>query len=79
MATGLEAELKTYEEHKPELLARARGQYVLIKGSQVVETFTSEEDALKRGYQDFGNQPFLVKQIADVEVPANFTSFLVAV
>jgi hypothetical protein len=79
MPTALEEELKTFEAHRTELLGRAKGQFVLIKGNRIVDTFVSQEDALKRGYQEFGNSPFLVKQILDVELPMNFTSFLIAV
>jgi hypothetical protein len=73
--TGLEEELTTYESHRAELLGAARSKYVLIKGTRIVDTFESVQDALKRGYDEFGNEPFLVKQVLDVDLPANFTSF----
>jgi hypothetical protein len=37
--------------------------------------YESQEEALKRGYQEFGNEPFLVKQIVEVEIPLNFATF----
>lgn len=72
---ALEQELRTYEEHRDELLGSAKGQFVLIKGDRLVGTFDTANDALKRGYEEFGNAPFLVKQIVEVELPMNFTSF----
>ena len=29
----------------------------------------------EHGDEEFGNEPFLVKQVVEVELPANFTSF----
>jgi hypothetical protein len=75
----LQKELRTYVAHKSELLRRARGKYVLIKGSRVVGTFDSELDAAHQGYERFGNVPFLVKQVVEVEVPLDFTSSLLGV
>jgi len=75
----LQKELRTYAAHKSELLRRARGKYVLIKGSRVIGTFDSELDAAHQGYERFGNVPFLVKQVVEVEVPLDFTSSLLGV
>jgi hypothetical protein len=75
MADDLVTELKTYEAHRNELLGSSLGKYVLIKGQRIVDAFDSVQDALKRGYEEFGNQPFFVRQVLEVDVPANFTSF----
>ncbi|MEW6366085.1 MAG: hypothetical protein AB1714_15760 [Acidobacteriota bacterium] len=45
----------------------------------MVDVFASREDALKRGYEEYGNQPFLVKEVVEIEVPSYFTSFQIAV
>ena len=63
----LEKEYNTYLKARSELLAAHDGKYVLIKETQVVDIFTSYEDALKAGLQKFGNVPFLVKQIQHEE------------
>jgi len=78
MTTKLDTELETYAQHKEELLGRARERFVLIKGSTVVGVFDSPADALQKGYEEYGNEPFLVKQVLDVDLPQNFTSFEVA-
>jgi hypothetical protein len=75
--SSLAAELETFAAHRNELLGRAKGKYVLIKGQAVVDVFEDRTDAFARGYRDFGNHPFLVKKVTDVEAPLNFTSFRV--
>ena len=75
MATQLDAELKTYEAHRAELLRESQGKFVLVKGDQVVDVYDSQEDALRHGFREFGNQPFLVKEVVEIEVPLNFATF----
>ena len=76
MAT-LEQEVKTYNRLLPTLLPKV-GKFVLIKGDQLVDTFDSYQDAMKRGYSQFKLEPFMVKQIAPAERVAYFTRDLVA-
>ena len=75
----LETELKTYEDHRDELLGSDSGKFALIKGEQVISVFDTKADAIRNGYERFGNAPFLVKQIVQVEAPQNFTSNLLGV
>lgn len=75
----LEQELAYFEQHRSELLGRAKGKFALIKADALVDTFDSQFDAIRAGYRKFGNEPFLVKQIAAVDVPINFTSFNIGV
>ena len=76
MAQVLDVELKTYEQHRDHLLGTAEGKFVLIRNDQVVGVYDSKMDAIAQGYQQFGNVPFLVKQILKIEVPQNFISTL---
>ena len=75
----LKREIATYEAHKPRLLRESRDRYVLIKGKRIVGTYGSELDAVRQGYERFGNVPFLVKQGVEVELPLDFTSGLLGV
>lgn len=59
---ALEKELKTYEENVG-TWADQTGKYVLIHGEEVVDFFAAYEDAIKAGYQKFGLDRFLVKQV----------------
>jgi hypothetical protein len=73
---ALEKELATYASKMPELASQI-GKFVLIRGDEVLGTFTSYEDAIKEGYEKCGLSPFLVKQIEAVE-SIQFLSRLVA-
>ena len=79
MQAMLDIELKTYEQNRDQLLGTAEGKYVLIYNNQIVGIYDSKMDAIATGYQQFGNVPFLVKQIVKVEAPQNFTSNLLGV
>lgn len=70
----LDLELETYGTHRQELLGAAEGRYVLIHGDEVAGTFDSESDAVAEGYKQYGNVPFLVKHIVEIETPLNFVS-----
>ena len=75
----LDIELKTYEQHRDHLLGTAEGKFVLIRNDQVIGVYDSKMDAIAQGYQQFGNVPFLVKQILKIEVPQNFVSNLLGI
>ncbi|HEX3127145.1 MAG TPA: hypothetical protein VH394_07425 [Thermoanaerobaculia bacterium] len=64
---ALEKELETYAKKLNALKAEHEGKFVLIHGEDVVDTFSSYEDAIKAGYQKFDLEPFLVKQIRAIE------------
>jgi hypothetical protein len=59
-------ETATYRARLPELLAH-EGQFVLIKGDQVIGFYEDSSAALREGYRRFGLVPLLVKKIAAVE------------
>jgi len=70
----LTTELKTYGQHRDELLGTAEGKFALIHEDQVIGVYDSKPDAIAQGYERFGNVPFLVKQVLKVETPQNFVS-----
>ena len=69
---ALEKELATYQAKLPEL-KRHEGKFVLIKADTVVDFFSTYEDAIKAGYQNFELEPVLVKQIHAIEPIFCFT------
>ena len=79
MAQVLEKELQTYNANREKLIGASNGKFVLIKGSEIAGVFDAHIDAIRQGYERFGNVPFLVKQVLEVEVPQNFTSNLIAI
>ena len=66
-ANQLDQEMKTYETHKENLLAKSKGKFVLIKGDKILGIFENQVDAVNQGYKDLGVVPFLVKEIQEVE------------
>ncbi|MCD6282814.1 hypothetical protein J7J84_04310 [bacterium] len=68
-----ETERRTFQDHRDKLIANALGKFVLIKGEEVVGIYDAEGDAVREGYKRFGNVPFFVKLIVEVEVPLTFT------
>ncbi|MGA2498703.1 MAG: hypothetical protein ABSH20_13240 [Tepidisphaeraceae bacterium] len=61
-----ERELDTYTHHLPELLQH-EGKFAVIHDREVAGLYDSYEDAVAFGYDQFGLDDFLVKQIQAVE------------
>jgi hypothetical protein len=59
----LAEEMAAYRGRLPTLLREHDGQFVLIKGTEVIGVFHDRSQALREGYQRFGVIPFLVRQI----------------
>ena len=70
MGKALDLELAVYRRSLKEWENR-EGEYVLIKGEEICGFFSSYDDALKIGYEKFGLEPFLVKQISVIGKPIN--------
>ena len=64
---ALAEERATFIDRLPELVKRHEGQFVLIKGQNVVGVFSDRSAALQEGYRRFGIVPFLVRQVAASE------------
>ena len=79
MTQILGTEIQTYEQQRENLLGTSEGKFVLIHGTQVIGIFDAKMDAIAAGYQQFGNVPFLVKQILRIEAPLNFMSNLLGI
>lgn len=69
---ALEKELATYDANIAKLRENA-GKFVLIHGDSIVDYFSSYDDAIKAGYQKFGLEPFLVKEIDGVQAVQHIT------
>jgi len=59
----LAEEIAVYRLLLPELLRDHEGQYVLVKGTEVIGVFPDRSQALREGYRRFDVSPFLVRQI----------------
>ena len=79
-STGkLQREIATFESKRSELFAEHSGEFVLIKGDQVVDIYRDERDAIDAGYKKFANSGFLVRKVAESETPVLLTSLHLSV
>ncbi|HET6263097.1 MAG TPA: hypothetical protein VFG99_12795 [Chloroflexia bacterium] len=53
-------------------MSKAEGQYVLIKGDEILGIFPRQFAAINQGYKQLGRGPFFVKRIVEVEGPHNY-------
>ena len=60
-------EIATFHQQLPQLLRKHLGEFVLIKATDVLDTFPERSAALRAGYHRLGLVPFLVRQITDAE------------
>jgi hypothetical protein len=60
-------EIATYRARLPEMLKEHEGEFVLIKGSEIVGFFADDSAAIREGRRRFGVVDMLVKQIAAQE------------
>jgi hypothetical protein len=71
----LSTELKTYERERSRLIAEQSnlGQFALIHGDSIAGLYSTFETALAAGYDKFGLEPFLVKEVTVSEKPRYFS------
>jgi hypothetical protein len=72
MTLGIESlaeELAFFKQINSDLLKTNRNQFALIKGHELINSFTTLKEAYEAGVQRFQDTPFLVKQILDQERP----------
>lgn len=72
---ALEKELETFARELPRLLAKPeqRGQFALVHGDTVDSLWSTLEAGLEAGYDRFGIEPFLVKEVVEREEPQYFS------
>jgi len=61
----LETELQTFDLLLPQLLETNRGDWVLIKKTELGGLFPEQRDALNTGYEKYGLEGFLVQQVLE--------------
>lgn len=72
----LKTEMMFYARKRAELLPHHAGQFALIRGEELLGTFTTEVEAYEAGLRIIGNKPFLIQEITaedrSLRVPALF-------
>ena len=72
---ALERELATFQRELAGLLAdpAKRGKFALVHGDAVDSVWPTVDAALDAGYDRFGLEPFLVKEVTEHEEPRYFS------
>ncbi len=72
---ALERELETFARELPTLLQQQEnhGKYALIRAEAVDSIWATKEEALAAGYDRFGLETFLVKEVVEHEKPVYFS------
>lgn len=66
-------ELSAFETALPRLLPQHEGQYVVMRGTDILHWAPSYSVALEWGYKHFGLDPFFVKQVSAAHSAVHFT------
>lgn len=62
--------IQTFERHERALLEKGlHGQWALVHDDRLVAVYPSRADCLRSGYRQFGNAPFLVREIVEDRPP----------
>jgi hypothetical protein len=69
MPITLQRELDTFRRRLREFLQEHDGEYVLIKGDDVIGFWRNEDQAVAEGDRRFLLQPFMVKKVQSYEKP----------
>lgn len=72
-----EKESKIFEENRKDLVAKAEGRYVLIKGVKIIGIYDTRRDAVMEGCKEFGKPPFYVKKIERVDTLVKISGMLI--
>lgn len=64
----LQQELDFFNVHRERWLQDHKGKFALIKGTELIGTFDTAENAYVAGVERFGNVPFLIKQVLEREL-----------
>ncbi len=78
-SNALEIERRFFEANRERLMTEGAGKFVLIKGRKAYGFYETKFDAIDAGYERFGNVPFFVHKVTEVEEPVQVVSHLVGV
>lgn len=73
----LQEELQYFGSIKEDLLKHHNGKFALIKGSELIDTFTTWGEAFNAGVERLGNVAFLIKRVQAEEENVQFPALVV--
>lgn len=74
---SLTKELAYFEKNKNQFLKNYKNKFLLIKSDGLIGSFDTNEEAYKKGIEQFGNTPFLIKQVLEKEPTLTVSSLYV--
>ena len=74
---ALETEVEFYNSCKKEWLRYYEGKFALIKGKELIGTYTTWQEAFNDGVQRLGNVPFLIRQVQEKDEIVQFPALAV--
>jgi hypothetical protein len=63
----LEKERKFFDDNRAKWLQECPEKFALVKDEELIGMFDNQKDALIEGARRFGNQSFLVREVAESE------------
>jgi len=76
---ALQTELAYYNAHREEWLESFVGKFLLIKGEELVDVFSTLEDAYKDGVRRFGNESFFIRKLSETDVTNQIPSLMLGI
>jgi hypothetical protein len=73
----LETEVEFYNSQKKDWLRHYEGKFALIKGRELLGTYTTWQEAFSDGVQKLGNVPFLIRQVQEKDEIVQFPALAV--
>ena len=70
--TPLQEEQAFFEANRAALLKDHQGKFALVKGSELIGTFDTDENAYTEGVAKFGNVSFLIRKVEEKDPTAQF-------
>jgi len=61
----LDLEVEFFEANRGEWLKHHKGKFALVRGRDLIGTFTTFQEAYEEGVDQFGSEAFLVKQVVE--------------
>jgi hypothetical protein len=65
----LHEEIALFEMKRADLVAEHEDEFVLLKGSEIIGFYPTQQEAYVEGLKRFGNKPFLIKQVKSDDPP----------
>ena len=72
----LQEERAFFDANRDKLLKDHLGKFALIKGSELIGTFDTDDNAYTEGVERFGNASFLVRKIEERDPTAQFPALV---